>query len=154
MEKKITDKLITEKLEAEGFLEFHDMEENKAWSLLQAYYDCEVDDQWRNKHYDFYCYEETTADGYSIYVATDDPDSVCVSEDIHYYENDLSDEIEQAIKDGCTMYIDDLDATYFMDAVENAYDTMYINVKQKIENELIEEGYEYTNEDEAATEVV
>ena len=154
MAKIITDELIISKLEADGFLEFHDMDENKAWSMLQAYYDCEVDDQWRNKHYDFYCYEETTADGYTIYVATDNTDSICVSEDIYYYENDLSSEIEQAIKDGCTMYIDDLDAQYFMDAVEEAYDTMYNNYKQKIENELIEQGYEYENTDEATTEMV
>ena len=154
MAKIITDELIISKLEADGFLEFHDMDENKAWSMLQAYYDCEVDDQWRNKHYDFYCYEETTADGYTIYVATDNTDSICVSEDIHYYENDLSSEIERAIKDGCTIYIDDLDAHYFMDAVEEAYDTMYNNYKQKIENELIEQGYEYENRDEATTEMV
>jgi hypothetical protein len=154
MEKIITDELITKKLEAEGLLEFHDMEENKAWSLLQAYYDCEVDDQWRNRGYDFYCYEETTADGYTVYITTSDPDSICISEDVHYYENDLSNEIETAIKDGCTMYIDDLDATYFMDAVEEAYGTMYANVKQKIENELIEEGYEYENRDETVTEMV
>ncbi len=154
MAKIITDELIISKLEADGFLEFHDMDENKAWSMLQAYYDCEVDDQWRNKHYDFYCYEETTADGYTIYVATDNTDSICVSEDIHYYENDLSSEIKRAIKDGCTMYVDDLDAHYFMDAVEEAYETMYNNYKQKIENELIEQGYEYENRDEATTEMV
>ena len=154
MEKILTDELITKKLEAEGLLEFHVMDEDKAWSLLQAYYDCEVDDQWRNKYYDFYCYEETTSDGYAIYVTTSDPDSICVSEDVHYYENDLHEEIEIAIKDGCTMYIDDLNATYFMHAIENAYDTMYANVKEKIENELIEEGYEHENRDETFTEMV
>ena len=154
MAKTLTDKLITDELEAKGYLEYHDMDKNKAWSMLQVYYDCEVDDQWHNKHYDFYCYEETTADGYTIYVATDNTDSICVSEDIHYYENDLSSEIERAIKDGCTMYVDDLDAHYFMDAVEEAYETVYNNYKQKIENELIEQGYEYENTDEATTEMV
>lgn len=154
MEKILTDKLITDKLEAKGYLEYHDMDETKAWNLLEKHYDCEVDDQWRNKHYDFYCYEETTADGYSVYIATNDPDSICISEEVHYYENDLSDEIKIAIKDGCTMYIDDLDARYFMDAVEQAYDSMYNDKKQEIENELIEQGYEYKNRDEAATEMV
>ena len=154
MEKILTDKLITDKLEAKGYLEYHDMDETKAWNLLEKHYDCEVSDEWTNKHFDFYCYEETTADGYTIYVATDNTDSICVSEDIHYYENDLSSEIKRAIKDGCTIYIDDLDAHYFMDAVEEAYDTMYNNYKQKIENELIEQGYEYENRDEATTEMV
>src|SRR6056300_1858323 len=136
-QKIITDKLITSELEKQGYLEYHDMEETKAWNLLQAHYNCEVDDQWRNRHYDFYCYEETTADGYTIYVATDNVDSVCVSEDVHYYENDLSDEIVVAIKDGCTMYIDDLDAHYFMDAVEACYDKMLDKLREEMEEQLI-----------------
>jgi hypothetical protein len=48
-------------------------------------------------------------------------DSVCVGEDIHYYENDLSDEIAEAIQEGYNMYIDDLDWHPFMDAVEESY---------------------------------
>ena len=45
MSKKIiTDELITSELEKQGYLEYHDMEETKAWNLLQAHYNCEVDD--------------------------------------------------------------------------------------------------------------
>ena len=140
--KIITDKLITSKLEEQGYLEYHDMEETEAWNLLQAHYNCEVHDQWRQKHYDFYCYEETTADGYSVYVATHNIDSVCVSEDVHYYDNDLSDEIVVAIEDGSTMYIDDLDAHYFMDAVEQSYDKMLDKLREEMKEQLIEQGYE------------
>jgi hypothetical protein len=146
MSKKIiTDELITSELEKQGYLEYRDMEETDAWNLLQAHYNCEVHDQWRNKHYDFYCYEETTADGYSVYVATHNVDSVCVSEDVHYYDNDLSSEIVDAIKDGSTMYIDDLDAHYFMDAVEECYDDMYDKLRSQIEEQLIEQGYEHAD---------
>ena len=143
MSKKIiTDELITSELEKQGYLEYHEMEETKAWNLLQAHYNCEVDDQWQKKHYDFYCYEETTADGYSIYVATDNTYSVCVGEDVHYYDNDLSDEIVVAIEDGCTMYIDDLDAHYFMDAVEEAYGGMLDKLREEMEEQLKMKGYE------------
>ena len=142
MKKIITDELITSELEKQGYLEYHDMDETKAWNLLQAHYNCEVHDHWCNKHYDFYCYEETTADGYTIYVATDNTDSICVSEDIHYYDNDLSDEIVVAIKDGCTMYIDDLDAHYFMHAVEACYDDMMKKLENEMEEQLINKGYE------------
>jgi hypothetical protein len=146
MSKKIiTDELITSELEKQGYLEYRDMEETDAWNLLQAHYNCEVHDQWRNKHYDFYCYEETTADGYSVYVATHNVDSVCVSEDVHYYDNDLSSEIVDAIKDGSTMYIDDLDAHYFMDAVEECYDDMYDKLRSQMEEQLIEQGYEHAD---------
>jgi len=152
--KIITDKLITDKLEAKGYLEYHDMDENKAWKLLEKHYDCEVSDQWSMKHFDFYCYEETTADGYTVYIATNDPDSVMVGEDIHYYENDLSNEIAEAIQEGYNMYIDDLDWHPFMDAVEESYISMVNDIKEEIENELIEQGYEHENRDETATEMV
>jgi hypothetical protein len=143
MSKKIiTDELITSELEKQGYLEFHDMDENKAWSMLVAHYDCEVDDQWRNKHYDFYCYEETTADGYSVYITTSDPDSICISEEVHYYENDLAEEIADAIQNGNSMYIDDTNERYFMDAVEQSYDSMLDKLREEMEEQLINKGYE------------
>ena len=149
MEKKITDKLITDTLEAKGYLEYEEMDETKVWNLLEKHYDCEVTDQWSRNTYDFYCYSETTADGYEVFVATHDPDSISICEDVHYYENDLQKEIKQAIQDGNSMYIDDLDASYFMYAVEACYDSMYDDIKKEIENELIEQGYEYEDADEA-----
>ena len=120
MAKIITDKLITDKLEVKGYLEYHDMGETKAWNLLEKHYDCEGSDQWTNKHFDFYYYSETTADGYEVVIATNNPDRVWVGEDIHYYENDVSDEMSEAIQEVYNMYIDDLDWPAFMDDVEEA----------------------------------
>ena len=154
MAKTLTDKLITDKLEAKGYLEYHDIDETKAWNLLEKHYDCEVTDEWRNSSYDFYCYSETTADGYEVFVATNNADSPCISEDIHYYDNDLSGVIAEAIQDGNNMYIDDLDWHPFMDAVEESYGSMVGDIKKEIEDELIEQGYEYENTDETTTEMV
>ena len=154
MAKIITDKLITDKLEAKGYLEYDEMDETKAWNLLEKHYDCEVSDQWTNKHFDFYCYSETTADGYEVFIATNDMDSPCISEDVYYYDNDLSDAIVEAIVNGEDMYVDDLDAHYFMDAVEESYGNMVNDIKEEIENELIEQGYEHENTDEATAEMV
>ena len=154
MAKIITDKLIVDMLEKRGYLNYSDIDENKAWSLLEKHYDCEVTDQWSRNTYDFYCYSETTADGYEVFVATHDPDSISICEDVHYYENDLQGEIERAIYDGNSMYIDDLDAGYFMYAVEACYDSMYDDIRKEIENELIEQGYEHENTDEATAEMV
>ena len=141
-QKIITDELITSELEKRGYFDYHDMDETKAWNLLENHYDCEVSDQWANKHFDFYCYSETTSDGYEVFIATNNPDSVCISEDVHYYENDLSDEIAEAIQNGNNMYIDDLDWHPFMDAVEESYDSMVGDIKEEIEDELINKGYE------------
>ena len=147
--KIITDKLIDSKLKKLGYLDYYDLDETAAWNLLEKHYDCKVSDQWDNINFDFYCYSETTADGYEVFVATNDPDGVCISEDVHYYKNDLSNEIAVAIQDGNNMYIDDLDWYPFMEAVEESYGKMVNDIKQKIENELIEQGYELENKDEA-----
>ena len=149
MEKKITDKLIVNMLEKRGYLNYSDIDENKVWDLLEEHYECKVTDQWGRDTYDFYCYSESTADGYEVFITTNDPNRICIGEDVHYYENDLQKEIEQAIQDGNSMYIDDLNDGYFMYAVEACYDSMYDDIRKEIENELIEKGYEHEDADEA-----
>jgi len=101
MEKILTDKLITDKLEAKGYLEYHDIDSK--WELLEKHFECEVTDAFTNTSKDFYCYTETTADGYEVWIATNDIDSPCISEDGQYYENDLSDESAEAIQEGYNM---------------------------------------------------
>ena len=100
----------------------------------------ELTDEWVGTP-DVVMYSSETADGYEIWIATNDMDSPCISEDVYYYDNDLSDAIVEAIVNGEDMYVDDLDAHYFMDAVEEAYGQMVNNIKEEIENELIEKGY-------------
>ncbi len=41
-----------------------------------------------------------------------------------------------------------------MEAVEESYGSMVNDIKEEIENKLIEQGYEYENRDETATEMV
>ena len=41
------------------------------------------------------------------------------------------------------IYVDDLEADYVEDAVTSVYDEYYNDMKQEVEDELIEEGYEY-----------
>ena len=55
----------------------------------------------------------------------------------------MSDKIAEAIQDGNSMYIDDLDWHPFMDAVEESYRNMINDIKEEIESELIEKGYEH-----------
>ena len=41
------------------------------------------------------------------------------------------------------IYVDDLDSYYVQDAVTEVYGSYVNDMKQEVENELIEEGYEY-----------
>ena len=140
--KLITEELIDDRLEKKG-VKF-DINHDEALKVIQEHYDFELTDNW-NGTPDFSIYTETTADGYEVWVATTgDGRNVCINEDVHYYENDLADKLIEAMTDyNELIYVDDLDSYYVQDAVTAVYDEYVNDMKQEVENELIEEGYEY-----------
>ena len=147
-EKLITEELIDERLEAHG-VKF-DIEHDEALKVIQDHYDFELTDNWNNTP-DYSIYAETTADGYEVWVATSgDGRNVCINEDVHYYENDLSDRLVEAMTDyNELIYVDDFEAYYVEDAVREVYDSYVNDMKEEVENELIEEGYEYEKTEQA-----
>jgi hypothetical protein len=142
MKKLITEELIDERLEAKG-IKFN-IDHDEALKAIQDHYDFKLTDNW-NGTPDYSIYTETTADGYEVWVATSgDGRNVCINEDVHYYENDLNDKLAEAMTDyNELIYVDDLDSYYVQDAVTEVYDSYVNDMKQEVESELIEEGYEY-----------
>ena len=142
MSKYITEELIDKRLEAHG-VKF-DIEHDEALKAIEEHYEFKLTDNW-NGTPDYSIYTETTADGYEVWVATSgDGRNVCINEDVHYYENDLSDRLVEAMTDyNELIYVDDLEAYYVEDAVTEVYDSYVSDIKKEVENELIEEGYEY-----------
>ena len=140
--KLITEELIDKRLEARG-VDFN-IDHDEALKAIQDHYDFELTDSWNNTP-DFSVYAETTADGYEVWVATNgDGRNVCINEDVHYYENDLSEKLAEAMTDyNELIYVDDLESYYVQDAVTEVYDAYVNDMKQEVENELIEEGYEW-----------
>jgi len=138
MSKIITDELIEKMLDKRGFPE--DATEDTMLYAVQDYYDTELVDDWPN-YADFWVYAESTADGYEVFIATHNPDRISINEDVHYYENDLSGKLEDAIADGGKIYVDDLDAYYVSDAVQECYDYLRDRLAEEIEDELINDGY-------------
>ena len=138
--KIITEELIDKRLEAKG-VDF-DIDHDQALKVIQEHFDFELTDSW-NKTPDYSIYTETTADGYEVFVATyGDGRNVCINEDVHYYENELSDRLAEAMTDHHDLiYVDDLDADYVQDAVTSIYEEYANDIKKEVENELIEEGY-------------
>ena len=139
--KLITEELIDKKLKEKG-VKF-DLEHDEALEVIQQYYDFELTDNW-NREPDYSIYTETTADGYEVWIATSgDGRNVCINEDVHYYENDLADKLAEAMTDyNELIYVDDLDSYYIEDAVREVYDSYVNDMREEVENELIEKGYE------------
>ncbi len=150
MSKIITDELIEKKLKEKG-LSMYDQVENSL-DKLQNHYNFELTDSY-NKEPDYSIYTETTADGYEVFIATSgDGRNICINEDVYYYDSDLGDALYNAMFDGYNelIYVDDLDAYYVQDAIEMAWESFIADMIDEVENELIEQGYEYENETEVA----
>jgi len=109
-------------------------------------------------------YNESTADGYDVFVITNNPRHVSVCEEVYYYDHDLTNQFMEQIRYGDrTFYIDDgvYEDCYFEDALIELF---VENVEDIIENEelditleeinYLKEEYELENEEADNTEMV
>ena len=152
--KFITDELINERLEAKGFGDKQTENDEVARANVLNHYGVELTSDWTNRA-SYYIYEETTKDGYSVYVATDDTDNISVCEDIYYYDSDLADVLEEQIKYSNgdedypeIIYVDDLYQNFIDGAIENLFIYLSERFEEEIIDELKNEGYEYEAEEE------
>ena len=146
--KYITDELINERLEAKGFGDKQSENEDVAKQNVLNHYGVELTSDWTNRA-SYYIYEETTKDGYSVYVATDDTDNISVCEDIYYYDGDLGDVLEEQIKYSNgdedypeIIYVDDLYQNFIDLAIENLFIYLSERFEEEAIDELKDEGYE------------
>ena len=129
--KYITDELIAQEMAKMGWIEGCDDEH--ARNQVLAYYNCEITDQWQNP--DFSIYEESTADGYSVWIASANTSNININEDVYYYDSDLSDALFEAIPDYNQIYCDDY--SFVEDAITRHYEDLMFRVEEEIELDLI-----------------
>lgn len=146
--KIITDELVDERLEVLGFGEKQMEDTESMREAVLKHYNVELTDQFTNQAY-FYIHEESTADGYSVFVATEDPNIVNISEDVYYYDMDLSSALEEAIvnNDGdedvpAVIYVDDLYQDFIDSAIESLFSNLYTRFEEEVIDQLKNEGYE------------
>ena len=135
--KYITDELITQRMSEKGWIEGCDDEH--ARNQVLAHYDCEVTDQWQNP--DFSIYEESTSDGYSVWIASADTNRININEDVYYYDGDLPDVLYEAIPDYNRIYCDCEDI--IEDAITRHYENLLCRIEDEIIDELLDEGYNH-----------
>ena len=122
-------------MESKGWIEGCDDEH--ARNQVLAHYDCEVTDQWQNP--DFSIYEESTSDGYSVWIASADTNRININEDVYYYDGDLPDVLYEAIPDYNRIYCDCEDI--IEDAITRHYEDLLHRMEDEIIDELLNEGY-------------
>ena len=141
MNKTLTNELIEQKLKEK--YNYAEGDRDTMLDILQNEYDFELTDSY-SRNPDYSIFAESTADGYEVWIATfGDGSNVCVGEDVHYYDSDLSDKLQEAMVDHCELiYVDDLEADYVEDAIVSLYQDLCEEKEDEITDELIEQGYE------------
>ena len=141
--KRITDELIEEKMLAKGFGEQNYDTEEKIRKSVLDHYEVELTTDWQENH-DFYIYEESTSDGYTVYIATENTRNISIGDDVHYYENSLYGELVEFIKyssQGSVIYVDDLYQDYIDDAIRDLHTYLCERFIEESVSELVDEGY-------------
>ena len=85
-------------------------------------------DDWSNV--DCRVYNESSADGYDLWVVTNQPNHPIICEDVYYYDHDIADAVREQIRYG--------DETFYID--ECIYEDCYIDdMLVEVFNEFVEE---------------
>ena len=147
--KLITDELINKRLEVKGFGEKQINDEDLAKESVLKHFNVEFTNNYSSSA-DFYIYEESTADGYSVFIATHDQNHVNVSENVYYYDSDLGDALVEYIKysNGSEdypdiIYVDDLHQQFIDDAIIQLFEYLAGRFEEEVIDELKDQGYVY-----------
>ena len=147
--KLITDELINERLETKGFGAKQTNDEDLVRESVLKHFNVEFTTRF-DDNADFYIWEESTADGYSVFIATYNPDKINVNENVYYYDSDLGNALEEHIQysngdeeNPEIIYVDDLHQQFIDDAIQWLFDNLAERFEEEVIDELQDEGYEY-----------
>jgi len=142
MKNKITQQAIEQRLEDKGIKDINEIDTDEQLAAVLDHFEAEITHDFMQGQIKFY--EETTADGYSVYVATEDVNNVSICDDVFYYESERFSKLEDAVIDGLTIYIDEYEMGDYglQDQIERLYQRYYRDMIAEVEQDLIEEGYE------------
>ena len=113
---------------------------------VKSFYGLKIDENaWNNA--DVYAYEETTVDGYSLYVVSHEMRNVSICEDVYYYDSDVAEAIMEMVRytNGyCTLYADQyfLDDIYFEDALLEEFSEVADKIYDEIANDEGDYGFD------------
>ena len=127
------------------------MEQSRKIELLSNYLDLDISTNINDfENVDCMIYEESTADGYSVYICTNNSRTPSICEDVYYYDHDLPNAFEEQIRYGDrTFYIDsDLyDDCYFEDKLEEIFSDKVEEIIEELKVDITEEEIEYLKEE-------
>jgi hypothetical protein len=102
-------------------MEEKNMPEGRMIELVKAHFNLSISHDYNDfESSDCTIYNESTADGYDVYIITNDTKNVSVCEDVYYYDHDLAEQFKEQIRYGDTSFFIDEDLygdAYFEDCL-------------------------------------
>ena len=138
--KLLTEEMVQDALKQLGLTEEQLVKDDAQISdKIIEHYDCRISDRWEQQ--DLYIYEESTADGYSAYICTHNPNSICISEDVYQYEQstEVVRQFQDAIRNGQSVYCDD--ENFIEQVCDDMIDSFLDDVRADVEMEFHDKGY-------------
>ena len=102
-------------------------------------------------------YNESSADGYDLWVVTNQPNHPIICEDVYYYSHDIADAIREQIRYGDeTFYIDDCiyEDCYIDDMLVEVFNEFVEEIIENDELDITLEEINYLKEEYGITEEV
>ena len=134
-----------------------ELPEERLIELVKNYYDLDISHNVEDfENVDCTIYEESTADGYSVYVVTNNTRSVSVCEEVYYYDHNLTDAFEEQVRYGSQCFYIDAsiyDDSYFDDKLVSMFVDRVEEIIEELKSDITEEELkslkeEYGIEDE------
>jgi len=127
------------------------MEQERKIELLKNYLDIDISTNINDfDNVDCMIYSESTADGYEVWICTNDSRHPSINEDVYYYNHDLPDRFEDQIRWGDkTFYIgeDIYDDCYFDDHLEEMFMKRVEDIIEELKADITEEEIKYLKEE-------
>ena len=150
MSKKIlTDDLVYKKMEEDNIKEELYGEEARAHMLEEWDGAFNTDRNWPDGHEELIVYNEDTADGYSVYICTDNHNNnFNIGEDLYYYVDGQAfmERALDTLRHGGEVWIDNYIADEIDTDIDEAFETSYQEWHEEkfeeYQNELINDGYD------------
>ena len=141
---ELAEELIQKRLFKRGITQPCEISESDQLSTIMSEYGCSIVNDWQ-AGCDAFFYAETTADDYEVFVACTEYNRVNLNEDVYYYAENWFEKLADYLREGFTVYVEKywMDEYAFQEVLEALYEDYYMEQYNEVENELIDEGYEY-----------
>ena len=135
-----------------------EMDDERRVELVKEFYDLDITHDMSNfENVDCNIYNDSSADGYDLYVVTQQMDHPIICEDCYQYDHDLADAVREEIRYGANTFYIDLDLyndCYMEDMLLEMFADHVEDIIEDDELDITLEEINYLKEEYGITEEV